>query len=236
MEVYYRYANVFGGAGGAKAMALAPAPRVRLYFPDTSFWAPDLVTDAKGEARVSFTLPDQISTTRLTARGITKDSAAGQATARIAVRQPFFVKICAPEFAVQGDEIEIRVEAYNYTKSAVDAVLRLDGAGDSQKVRVSIDRPASASWRIRANDPAGLKLIARGQAGEREDVMERVIPVRREGREEVVTARRNAETGQALKFDAAPDAEDLVVKIHPEQGTLSQLLDALRYLNSYPYG
>jgi hypothetical protein len=236
MEVYYRYANVFGGAGGAKSLPLAPAPRVRLYFPDTAFWAPDLVTDEKGEAHVSFTLPDQISTTRLTARGITKDSAAGQAIARIAVRQPFFVKICAPEFAVQGDEIEIRVEAYNYTSRAVEAVLRLDGAGEARKVHIPTDRPISASWRVRASGPAGLKLVARGGAGEREDVMERVIPVRKEGREEIVTARRNAETGQALKFEASPDAEDLVVKIHPERGTLSQLLDALRYLNAYPYG
>lgn len=237
LEVYYRYANVFGGSGGGQgAPPLAPAPKLRVYFPDTAFWAPDLVTDEKGEARVSLTLPDQITTTRLTARGITKESAVGQATGRIAARLPFFVKICAPEFVVLGDEVEVRVEAHNHTASAMEAILVLEGAGESKKTRVPTDRPGSATWRVRAGDPAGLRLVAHGRSGDREDAMERVIPVRRQGREGFAGSHLKAEAGEVRRFDAAPNAESVVVRIHPQRGTLSQLLDALRYLNEYPYG
>ena len=51
-----------------------------------------------------------------------------------------------------------------------------------------------------------------------------------------MTTRGKSETGQAFRFDAAPDAQDLVVKVQPRHGTMAQLLDALRYLNEYPHG
>ncbi|HXX92254.1 MAG TPA: alpha-2-macroglobulin family protein [Planctomycetota bacterium] len=237
LEVYYRYANVFGGSGGkGAALPLAGKPRLRVYFPDTAFWAPELVADPRGEARVSFTLPDQITTTRLTARGITKDSALGQATARISARQPFFVKVLAPEVAVLGDEIDVRVEAWNYTRSDMEASIWLEGEPGARTLQVPQDRPASASWRIRAADPAGLRLVAHGRSGEREDSMERVVPVRRVAREETVVVRGEARTGQSFSFQATPETQDVVVQIHPRQSSLSQILDALRYLNAYPYG
>ncbi len=241
LEVYYRYANAFGG-GGAKAgdpkkddVPLAPAPQVRVYFPDTVLWAPEILADEKGEARVSFRLPEQITATRLTARGITKGGTAGQAVARIETQQPFFVKIQSPEFLVAGDEVEIRAEVFNYTGQETDATVRLEGF-EARKVRVPADRPASASWRLVSKEPGSLKLVAIARAGTFEDAMERAVPVRRVGRETLATSRGTSETGQSYRFDAPAEAQDLVVRVQPRRGTLPQLLDALRYLNGYPYG
>jgi hypothetical protein len=239
LQVYYRYANVFGGAGGGKNKfddAVLAAPKVRLYFPDTVFWAPDLVADGKGEARVSFNLPDQISTTRLTARGITKEGAAGEATARIQTQQPFFLKIIAPEFAVLDDEMEIRVDLYNYTGSGLQTTVKLEGAEEIRKVHVPADRPETVSWRLRAVDPAGLRLVVHAESGRHQDSMERRIPVHRVGRESQMTTRGKSATGSTYGFEAEKDVQDLVVKIRPQKGSLTQVLDALRYLNQYPYG
>ncbi len=246
MEVYYRYANVFGvagGTGGGRIVSggggdqpLAPPPRVRVHFPDTAFWAPELLTDGKGEARAAFTLPDTITTTRLTARGVTRAGAVGQAVGRIAVRQPFFVKVKAPEFAVLEDRIDVRVEIFNYMKEELEATVALEGWGEPRKARVPIDRPAVTFWTVRANDPNGLRLVATARAKGHEDAMERTVPVRRPGRETFVTLRRKSETGKSLEITAPPGVQDLVVKVHPRRGNLAQLLDALRYLNQYPYG
>ncbi len=239
LQVYYRYANVFGGAGGGKGRddgALFPAPKVRLHFPDTVFWAPELVADEKGEARVSFTLPDQISTTRLTARGITKEGAAGEAVARIQTRQPFFLKILAPEFAVLDDEMEIRVELYNYTGSGLQTTVKLEGAEEIRKVHVPADGPATVSWRLRAVDPAGLRLVVHAESGRHQDSMERKIPVHRVGRESLTTTRGKSATGSTYGFEAEKDVQDLVARIRPRKGSLTLVLDALRYLNQYPYG
>ncbi|RPH38174.1 MAG: hypothetical protein EHM91_14215 [Planctomycetota bacterium] len=240
LQVYYRYANVFGvgGAGGRDKydVPLLAAPRVRLHFPDTVFWAPELVADGKGEARVSFNLPDQISTTRLTARGITKEGAAGEAVARIQSQQPFFLQIRAPEFAVLDDEIEVRVDLFNYTGSGLQTTVKLEGAEEIRTVHVPPDAPASASWRLRAVDAAGLRLVVHAESGRHQDSMERRIPVHRVGREAPTTVRGKSATGSTYGFEAEKGVQDLVVKIRPQKGSLTQVLDALRYLNQYPYG
>ncbi len=241
LQVYYRYANVFGVGGGAGGrdkydIPLMAAPRVRVHFPDTVFWAPELVADGKGEARVSFNLPDQISTTRLTARGITKGASAGEAVARIEAQQPFFLKIRAPEFAVLDDEIEVRVDLYNYTGSGLQTTVKLEGAGEIRKVHVPADAPASASWRLRAVDASGLRLVVHAESGRHQDSMERRVPVHRVGRETQTTLRGKSATGSTYGFEAEKDVQDLVVKIRPQKGNLTQVLDALRYLNQYPYG
>lgn len=245
LEVYYRYGNVFGGAGGAGtgeierarlAAPLAPPPRVRVYFPDTVAWIPEMLTDERGEARVSFRLPEQITTTRLVARGITKSGATGQAVRRLQTRQPFFVKIRAPEFAVLGDEIEVRVDVYNYANAQLEAIVRLEGVSGEKTTSVPADRPGTVSWRVRADDPKGLRLIAHARSGDLEDSMERTIPVHRVGRDVPLTTRGKSETGGSFRFEGHPGVEELVVKIHPRTGNLTQVLDALHYLNSYPHG
>ena len=66
LMTYYRYSNVFGAKGGRSAetepLPLAPKPAIRIHFPDTALWIPDLVTDANGEARARLRMPDSITT------------------------------------------------------------------------------------------------------------------------------------------------------------------------------
>src|SRR5205085_8165308 len=68
------------GGGGGGSGAATPAARLRARFPDTAYWNPTLVTDAHGDATVSFTLPDTLTTWRIAARGLTADTLVGQAS------------------------------------------------------------------------------------------------------------------------------------------------------------
>ena len=54
-------------------------PQVRKDFPDAIYWISDLVTDAHGQAKVSLKYPDALTTWRLTARAVTRDTKAGVA-------------------------------------------------------------------------------------------------------------------------------------------------------------
>ena len=165
-----------------------------------------------------------------------KAGAAGEAVARIETQQPFFLKILAPEFAVLDDEIEVRVDLYNYTGSGLQSTVKLEGAEEIRKAHVPPDRPASVSWRLRAVDAAGLRLVVHAESGRHQDSMERRIPVHRVGREVQATVRGKSATGSTYGFEAEKGVQDLVVKIRPQKGSLTQVLDALRYLNQYPYG
>ncbi len=236
LQICYRYATVFGVGGGENPLPLAPAPRVRIYFPDTAFWAPELVTDGRGEAHFKFRAPDEITTTRVTARGVTKEGEVGQAVVRLETRQPFFVKLRSPEFAVLGDEFEIRADLFNYTKTALAVTARLEGSPVEHSLTVPAERPASASWRVSASNPAGLRLSVIAKAGPYADAVERVVPVRRPGLERWVALSGKGETGGKFAFNAPYGVADLVLKVQPRIGNLSRLLEALRYLNDYPYG
>ncbi len=57
-------------------------PKIRKAFPDTAFWAADMVTDATGHARAKVEFPDSLTTWRATARGITADTKVGSATSQ----------------------------------------------------------------------------------------------------------------------------------------------------------
>jgi len=51
---------------------------VRRRFPDTAYWNPAVVTDEDGEAQVTVELPDSLTTWRMGARGVTKDTVVGE--------------------------------------------------------------------------------------------------------------------------------------------------------------
>ena len=53
-------------------------PKIRKAFPDTAFWAADLVTDAAGQAQAKVEFPDSLTTWRATARGVTPDTQGGR--------------------------------------------------------------------------------------------------------------------------------------------------------------
>src|SRR6185436_10895865 len=52
-------------------------PTIRKNFKDTAFWQPDVVTGPDGKATVKVNLPDNLTTWRATARGVTADTKVG---------------------------------------------------------------------------------------------------------------------------------------------------------------
>jgi len=235
LEVYYRYTNVFGsnGAGGGRIEeALAPPMKVRIHFPDTVLWEPELVTDEKGEARLRVPMPDSITTVRLTARGITKETAVGEGVARIESRQPFFVNVKTPAFFIENDECEIRGEVFNYTGSDVTVTVKLSGDGFTamgdlaEKVTVGA-QPRTVIWRVRVGKPGAATFLVEAER----DAIQKVVSI----------LPANAPVTRSVRgrtIEIGPDEQpvDLVVRARPGKSPLARVLEALRYLNGYPHG
>jgi uncharacterized protein YfaS (alpha-2-macroglobulin family) len=89
-------------------------PRIREFFPETFVFEPALITDAKGEARMSVTMPDAITTWRITAFASSQKGELGSILSQLKVFQEFFVDIDLPVALTEGDEISIPVAIYNY--------------------------------------------------------------------------------------------------------------------------
>lgn len=84
---------------------------VREKFLDRAFYT-SIVTDNNGEARVSFKLPDNITSWRLTTQAVTEDLFAGKSVSFIKVTLPFFVEATLNEYYLTNDEPILRIRAF----------------------------------------------------------------------------------------------------------------------------
>jgi len=101
--------------------AAAPAPpdsfataEIRKDFPDTVLWSAHVTTDADGQASVPVTLPDTLTTWRIHAIAIDRQTRVGQAAHDIVTRKEIIARLQAPRFLVEGDEPVLTVIAHNY--------------------------------------------------------------------------------------------------------------------------
>ncbi len=131
-------------------------PKIRKAFPDTAFWAADLVTDSAGHAHAKVEFPDSLTTWRATARGVTPDTKVGGATLKTIVRKNLILRLVVPRFFVQGDEVVISALVHNYLANAKTARVSLEAGGldvlegGTKDVSIPSRGEASVDWRVRA--------------------------------------------------------------------------------------
>jgi len=122
-----------------EAPAAAPAPegagdqgveaqpiRVRADFNPLATFAPEVRTDADGQAQVTVTLPDNLTRYRVMVVAVSGGRAFGSAEANLVARLPLMVRPSAPRFLNFGDRFELPVVLQNQTDEplAVDVVLQ----------------------------------------------------------------------------------------------------------------
>lgn len=100
--------------GTGKSQEETFTPRLREYFPETLYWAPSVITDSSGRARLKFKLADNITTWKMTVLASTKTGEIGVAEKEIQSFQPFFLEHDPPKVLTMGDAIELPVAVRNY--------------------------------------------------------------------------------------------------------------------------
>ncbi len=179
-----------GGGGGVNSDLL-----IRRDFPDTAYWNPAVVTGDDGTAKVTLKLPDNLTTWRMTARGLTADTRVGQVTSDLVATKPLLVRPALPRFLTAGDKLAIQAVVQNNTANAIDATVTLeivaqDGqAGASPLIKLSAD--AKQSIQVPANSTAVVRwpadVVGAGQAllrfnlagGGLQDQVEQTLPIQR---------------------------------------------------------
>jgi hypothetical protein len=160
-----------GGGGGAEA----GFDEVRGNFLDTAFWRATVTTDANGEASVSVTLPDNLTTWRLDARGLTADTLVGQGTVDIVAAKDLLIRPVTPRFFVLGDKAELSAVVNNNTANAIDATVSLQASGvtvDSaatQQINVPANGRAEVKWNVTATEAEFADLTFTVQGGGLQD-------------------------------------------------------------------
>lgn len=226
------------GGGGANGEAQA-----RGDFKDTAYWNPSIMTDAEGNATVSFRLPDNLTTWQLLAIGSTKDHQFGSQAVTIIETKQVIIRSVRPRFAVQGDRIELGAIVHNFLSEKQTFAVRLSGSGftaATTNTQVSVESGGQATVNfpmiVGSTDVLTMRLRAE-TTGAIDEIVES-IPVY-----EFSSPQSVATTGMtesvALEQVIAPntnDAKDGTLSITVAPTLAAYLPDALEYLATYPYG
>ncbi len=114
--VTYEIRNLFGGDAREALMAKAEDMQIRKNFDPTALFEPEVLTDENGEATVSFVLPDNLTSYRITAVGVKKDKFA-ICESEMKVSNPISVRSVLPRKLRPNDESEAGVIITNLTES-----------------------------------------------------------------------------------------------------------------------
>jgi uncharacterized protein YfaS (alpha-2-macroglobulin family) len=114
-----------GGDGGGEP----PPLTVRTRFADTAYWAGALVTDASGHGTFRIKLPDNTTTWRLDARGITVHQDVGQDQLQTLATQDLILRPVLPRFFVEGDHLQVGTVLNNTLNRPVSARVTVAARG-----------------------------------------------------------------------------------------------------------
>lgn len=147
----------------AEDMAEA-APQLRANMSELAFFMPQIVTDRKGNAQLSFTLPDCLTEWKVMCLAHTADMHHGMLTAKATASRDFMVQPNMPRFLRHGDQAVIAARVQNLCDHAVEgtATLRLLSVADEkvvatvmEKFSIETGKTTSVSFALDASMPAG---------------------------------------------------------------------------------
>ncbi|MCM3870313.1 MAG: MG2 domain-containing protein [Pyrinomonadaceae bacterium] len=222
-------------------------PVIRKNFKDTAFWQPDVITGSDGRASVKVRLPDNLTTWRATARGVTSDTKVGATNYKVVSRKDVIVRLETPRFVTQGDTVRLSGIVHNYLNRdmATQISISVEGAQllspSKQTVTISKQGEHRVDWQISAPNIGQMKLLAKALTNTESDAVELPLEVVPRGLHQVknetwTSADDNADRTFALDLPANADARARKLRIEVSPSIAGTLFGALDYLTTYPYG
>lgn len=237
-----------GGLGGAEP---AQPVMIRSDFADSAYWKQSLETNAEGIAEVEVPLPDNLTTWKIKAWAMGHGTKVGEAEAEIITSKDLIIRLQAPRFFVEKDEVTLSANVHNYldTRKEVKVSLELEGtclepmAGQELTKTISLDsgKEQRVDWRVKAVKEGTAVVRMKAITDSDSDAMQMSYPVHVHGmlKTESWSAAIRPD-GQEAKIaftvpnERRPDQSKLEIRYSPSLATA--MVDALPYLVDYPYG
>lgn len=235
LEGIHAFAGGGGGGGGGG----------RSVFKDTAYWNPEVHTDTAGRAKISFKLPDNLTTWTVTAIGSTSDTSVGEGSSEVLVSKDIVVRPILPNILRVGDEIKLSALLQNFSQKdeTFNVKFKFDEgevkvpeqtifvkAGDLQKINWIVF-PKSE------NEKAKLSFEAISTEDKKiGDMINIGLPVKNFGFWEKRV--ENKVGSVTLPIKLLPDSDDQKSKVTLSfsQTLTGNLINAFDYLIDYPYG
>ena len=249
-----------GGFGsiGVEGMGDRSQVMVRSQFADLVKWAGSITTNERGEAEIEVEYPDNLTTWKVKVWALGHGTRVGEGVAEVITSKDLIVRLQAPRFFVESDEVVLSAVVHNYHEEAREVDVSLEVEGGTMEVpgpgvaRVII--PAGGERRVDWKAVAiregevvvRMKAVSLGgdevpDAGDDSDAMEMSFPVYVHGMlrtESWSRALRRGEEAVAIDFEVPEErqSEQTRLEIRYSPTIAGAMVDALPYLANYPYG
>lgn len=224
-------------------------PTVRTNFADTAYWNAAITTNDQGSAEVEFDLPESLTTWKAQVWGMGGGTRVGQGSAELITTKDILVRLQAPRFFVEKDEVVLSANVHNKldTKQHVQVVLELDGSElealdeTARSVEIESGGEQRVDWRVKVAHEGDAVIRMKALTAADSDAVRMSFPVLVHGmlkQEAVSGAIRPADDSAQIAINVPterrPEQTRLEVRFSP---TLAgAMVDALPYLANYPYG
>lgn len=172
-----------GGGSGESAFGSVV---VRKNFKESAYYTAFLLTDRSGKAKVSFKLPDNLTTFKAMAAAGTAKDRFGRGSKDLLVKKKIILKPALTDFSRVGDKFSAGVTVTNNSDEKLDISVAVEAenigriAGDQDEKRVTLKpgmtRPVWFKFEVKSLETAKLTFKARG--GPYQDGLYQEIPVR----------------------------------------------------------
>lgn len=155
---------------------------------ETAFFLSDIRTDADGVAKLSFTLPESVTTWRFLAFANDKNMRFGMMKDEAVAQKQLMIQPRMPRFLREGDKCSVPATIANLTEKPLDVKVRLTLADSesgetvaiyNNKVEIKLGESSAVSFDIDSKGLEGKVLVAKwvADAGAFSDGEQRYLPV-----------------------------------------------------------
>jgi uncharacterized protein YfaS (alpha-2-macroglobulin family) len=224
-------------------------PTVRKNFADTAFWAASLTTGQDGTAEISLTMPENLTGWKVKVWAMGHGTRVGQGEAEVTTKKDVLVRLQAPRFFVQKDEVVLSANVHNYLKTEKEARVSLEVDGGVlavtgqpvQVVRIPANDERRVDWRVRVLTEGEAVVRMKAITDEESDAMEMRFPSFVHGMLKTDSfsgvVRPNGSSAQVtLTVPAERRVNESRLEVRYSPTLAGAMVDALPYLVDYPYG
>jgi uncharacterized protein YfaS (alpha-2-macroglobulin family) len=251
-ELYRLLSNseLTGGDGGGGA--ITADLDLRKDFRPVAFWHPALYPDSNGEINISFKLPDSMTSYRIYAVAVDKNSAFSSEERQLVVSKEFYLEPGLPRFLTVGDKAVFPVNFYNKSDEQGMVSCQILQAENltltpiQQETELKPFTNSLMRFAMHADNSAGdSRLIFSGKFNGYEDAIERVLPVnpaatiinRHLGGSFTENQSLNPEIpGYVKALSDTYKTGTLKAQLNISANQWSRIIPSLEYLLKYPYG
>ncbi len=236
---------------GTGPLPNAMQPTIRKNFADTAFWTAAVTTNKDGVAEIALTMPEQLTGWKVKCWAMGVGTRVGQGEAEITTKKNLLVRLQAPRFFVQKDEVVLSAVVHNYLKidKEVEAVLEIDDklmrpVGKtplSKRIKVSAGGETRVDWRVAVIDEGEAFVRMKALTDEESDAMEMKFPAFIHGMLKTESwsgvIRPNKDSGKVtIRVPQERRANQTRLEVRYSPTLAGAMVDALPYLVDYPYG